>query len=614
MIKKEVERILLRVQKPARYVGGEVNSVEKDLAQVDTRIAFCFPDTYEIGMSHLGMKILYSIANAREGVWCERVFAPWVDMEAIMREKNIELYGLESGDSIKNFDFIWFTLQYEMSYSNILNMLDLAHVPLLAKDRTELSQIVMVGGPCAYNCEPLADFVDVVILGEGEVVNMQVVDTYREMKRKGASKEEFLRAIAGFEGVYIPAFYDVTYHEDGTVEAIAPNCPEAPARVHKTIIQDLDKVEYPESFVVPSIETVHDRVMLEVFRGCIRGCRFCQAGVIYRPVREKSPEVLNACAQKLIDTTGYEEISLSSLSTSDYTQLEPLVDDLLSWTEPRKVSLALPSLRVDNFSSELVQKIQKGRKSSLTFAPEAGSQRLRNVINKNVFEDELMETSRIAFENGHTAMKLYFMIGLPTETMEDVEAIAGLGFKVLDVYYHCPNRNKRKAFTITLSASNFVPKPFTPFQWEPQDTMEQLIKKQEHLRAQANNNRKIKINCHNPEISFLEAIFACGDRRLGKVLLKAQQKGCKFDGWDDLFRYDLWMEAFQECGVDPAFYANRRRSFDEVLPWSHIDIGVSEEFLKRECQRAYESQTSPNCREQCMGCGANRMMMGGKCK
>lgn len=607
MIHKEVEKILLQVQKPARYVGGELNSVIKDPAQVEVRVAFCFPDTYEIGMSHLGLKILYGLKNQRKEIWCERVFAPWVDMEAIMREKGIELYALESGDGLSAFDLICFTLQYELSYSNVLNMLELGNIPLLAKDRPGLEHLVMVGGPCAYNCEPLADFIDVAILGEGEEVNLKVIDIYNDCKKRGATKEEFFHSIVGLEGVYIPSFYDVTYHDDGTIAAITPNVPDAPEKVHKTIIKDLDKVYYPENFIVPNIEIVHDRVMLEVFRGCIRGCRFCQAGMIYRPVREKSPGVLNDCAYKLQRSTGYNEISLTSLSTSDYTKLGPLVDDLMEWTVPHQVNLALPSLRVDNFSSDLVQKIQKVRKSGLTFAPEAGSQRLRDAINKNVKEDELMETARIAFEGGYTSMKLYFMIGLPTETMEDVGAIAELAHKVLDVYFQCPNRNKRKQFGITASASSFVPKPFTPFQWEPQDTIEQLHEKQEYLVSQV-HSKKITVNYHDTHTSFMEGVFARGDRRLGKVLLRAHELGCKFDGWNDQFKFDSWMQAFQECGVDPAFYANRRRSFEEVLPWSHIDIGVKTEFLKRECERAYASLTSPNCREQCSGCGANQMI------
>ncbi|MGI6030623.1 MAG: TIGR03960 family B12-binding radical SAM protein [Eubacteriales bacterium] len=607
MINKDVEKILLQVQKPARYVGGELNSVVKDPAKVDVRVAFCFPDTYEIGMSHLGMKILYSLTNERENYWCERVFAPWIDMEQIMREKNIELYGLESGESIRHFDFIWFTLQYELSYSNILNMLDLAHIPLYSRDRHDLEQIVLVGGPCAYNCEPIADFVDVVILGEGEEINLRVLEIYEEIKRRGGSREEFFHAIVGLEGVYIPSFYEVTYHEDGRVQAITPKYPDVPVKVRKTIIKELDKVYYPDKFVVPSIDTVHNRVMLEVFRGCIRGCRFCQAGMIYRPVREKTPQTLNDCACKLQASTGYDEISLSSLSTSDYTRLEELVESLLEWTEPKRVNLALPSLRVDNFSSELVQKIQKVRKSSLTFAPEAGTQRLRDAINKNVREDELMHTAHTAFEGGCTAIKLYFMIGLPTETMEDVAGIGDLGHKVLDVYYGCENRNRRRGVSITLSASNFVPKPFTPFQWEPQDTEEQLKAKQKLLLSSIHSKR-VKIDLHDTRISILEGVFARGDRRLCRVMEAAFRKGCRFDGWSDQFRYDKWMEAFEECGVDPAFYASRRRDFEEVLPWSHIDVGVSEEYLKRECRRAYDSQTSPNCREACGGCGANQLI------
>jgi len=612
MIRKDVERILLRVQKPARYVGGELGCVIKDVSQVEVRFAFCFPDTYEIGMSHLGMKILYSLQNSLPYVWCERVFAPWVDMEALMRENGIPLYALESGDAVSEFDIVGFTLQYELSYSNVLNMLELAGIPLLARDRTALSPLVVVGGPCAFNCEPLSDFIDIAILGEGEEVNLKLIELYREYKKKGASKEEFLRAAAHIPGIYVPAFYDVEYNADGTVKSIAPNCPDAPERVEKVIIEDIDRVYYPDTFVVPNIEVVHDRVMLEIFRGCIRGCRFCQAGMIYRPVREKAPQTLCEAAKKLVRSSGYDEISLSSLSSSDYSRLPELVEGLLSWTEKEKVNLALPSLRVDNFSSELVQRIQKVRKSGLTFAPEAGTQRMRDVINKNVTHEELMNTAKTAFNGGFSSMKLYFMIGLPTETMEDVEGIASLAFDVLRVYSQCENRNKKQPASVTVSVSSFIPKPFTPFQWEAQNTREQILEKQAALR-ECTRSRRISLSWHDVNTSYLEGVFARGDRRLGAVLLAAHKKGCRFDSWEEQFRFDAYMEAMEECGLDPAFYTSRERGEDEIFPWEHISVGVSREFLRRERDRAYNSQTSPNCREKCLGCGAARLV-GGRCE
>ena len=601
-MKPELEKILMKVQKPGRYTGGEWNSVVKDKHAVDVRFAFCFPDTYEVGMSHLGMKILYSLFNEKDYIWCERVFAPWVDMEEQMRRNGMELFGLESGDSIHDFDILGFTLQYELSYSNVLNMLDLAHIPLRSADRKGLSPLVVAGGPCTCNPEPLADFVDLFFLGEGEEVDLEVIDLYRAYKKEGRSKEEFLRAAAQIEGVYVPSLYTVTYNEDHTIAAVTPE-PGVPATVKKRLMLDMDRSYFPEKFVVPYIEIVHDRTVGEVFRGCIRGCRFCQAGFIYRPVREKSVEVVDRQCHALCDSTGYNEISLSSLSTSDYTKIDELLDQLLSWARDEKTSVSLPSLRVDGFSNELMTKIKSVRKSGLTFAPEAGTQRLRDVINKNVQEDELMKTVNMAFSGGWNTIKLYFMIGLPTETMDDVAGIAELGQKVVNAFYSNPNKPKGRGVSVTLSASSFVPKPFTPFQWEPQDPIPLLHEKQRHL-VQSVKTRKITCNYHDADTSFLEAVFARGDRRLCAVLEEAHRMGCKFDGWNDYFSLPRWMEAFEACGVDPAFYANRRRSFDEVLPWDHLDYGIRKEFLIRECQRAYADTTTPNCREAGCACGA----------
>lgn len=605
-----LEKILLKVQKPGRYVGGELNCVIKDKAAVDVRFAFCFPDIYEVGMSHLGMKILYSCLNRMEGVWCERVFAPWTDMEALMREKDIPLYALESGDPVKDFDIIGFTLQYELSYSNVLNMLDLAGVPLLASERQGLSQLVVAGGPCACNPEPLADFVDLFFIGEGEEMDCELVELYRAHKQKGSSREEFLREAAQIPGVYVPSLYEVKYGEDGTIASVTPHS-GAPKKVTKRLMLHMDQSFFPESFVVPYLEIVHDRAVAEVFRGCIRGCRFCQAGFLYRPLREKSVETVNRQCRSLCETTGYDEISLSSLSTSDYSKLNPLLDELLTWTKEEKTGISLPSLRVDNFSTEVMDKISSVRRSGLTFAPEAGTQRLRDVINKNVTEEELMKTVTTAFSGGWSSVKLYFMIGLPTETLDDVAGIADLGQKVVDAFYANPNKKKGKGVSVTLSASGFVPKAFTPFQWEPQDTIEMLHEKQRHLVSSV-TTRKITCNYHDADTSFMEAVFARGDRRLGPVLLEAHRLGCKFDGWNDYFSLARWRQAFENCGVSPEFYANRRRSFDEILPWDHLDYGVSKEFFRRECEKAYAAATTPNCREKCSACGA-ACFQGGIC-
>lgn len=600
---QEFERLLLSVQKPGRYSGGEINSVIKDKEKVDVRFAFCFPDTYEIGMSHLGMKILYSQFNSREDIWCERVFAPWPDFEEAMRKNNIPLFALESRDSIKDFDFIGFTLQYEMCYTNVLNMLDLAGLPVRSEDRHELSPLVVAGGPCCCNAEPLADFVDLFFLGEGEEVDLEVIDLYKDFKKKGGSKADFLRAAAEIEGVYVPSLYDVSYNEDGTVKSVTPK-DGAPKTIKKRIIRDMDSVFYPDKFVVPFIEIVHDRAVQEIFRGCIRGCRFCQAGFIYRPVREKSADTINRQAKALCESTGYDEISMSSLSTSDYTELEPLLNKMLCWTEPNEISLALPSLRVDNFSKELLEKINHVRKSGLTFAPEAGTQRLRDVINKNVTEEEIFRTCKTAFEGGYTAVKLYFMLGLPTETDEDLEGIAALGQKIIDLFYSLPERPKGKSPSVSISVSTFVPKPFTPFQFEPQIGKEEIERRQRHLKY-SNKNRRVNISWHDSSTSLLEGAFARGDRRLGRVIEAAFKKGCKFDSWNEFFKPELWEEAFWEIGLSPEFYAGRKREYDEINPWDHLDYGVTKKFLIKENELAHNAVTTPNCREKCAGCGAN---------
>jgi len=610
VINKEVEKILLKVQKPGRYVGGEMNSVIKDKNKVNIRFAFCFPDVYEVGMSHLGMKILYSLFNQKEDIWCERVFAPWTDMEALMREKHIPLYALESGDPLTEFDFIGFTLQYELSYTNILNMLQLGGIPVKSCDRKELKNIVCAGGPCACNPEPIADFIDLFFIGEGEEVDLEVMELYRECRRNGDSKYDFLIKASQIKGVYVPSLYNVEYNEDFTVKSVTPTF-NAPEKVEKRLMMDMDKSYYPENFVVPMIEIIHDRAMEEIFRGCIRGCRFCQAGFLYRPVREKSVDVINRQCHMLCNNTGYDEVSLSSLSSSDYTRIGELLTELNDWAKTEKVSISLPSLRVDGFSDEIISKIKTVRKSGLTFAPEAGTQRMRDVINKNVLEDELMATCSKAFNGGWSKVKLYFMIGLPTETTEDIVGIAELGQKVVNTFYKCENRPKGKGVSVTLSTSSFVPKPFTPFQWEPQDTEESLKEKQRTIKESI-KTKKITYNYHDSSTSFLEAVFARGDRRLCRVMELALERGFHFDGWGECFDLDKWLELFRECGISPEFYANRRRSFDEVLPWDHIDYGVTKEFLINECKKAYSNQTTFNCREKCSNCGAAKWK-GGVC-
>lgn len=604
MYSKEVEKILLKVQKPGRYTGGELNSIVKDKSKVDVRFAFCFPDTYEIGMSHLGMKILYSQFNSYDHIWCERVFAPWIDMEEQMIKNNIPLYALESGDPLTEFDFIGFTLQYELSYTNVLNMLKLAGIPVLSSQRTELNNIVVAGGTCTSNPEPLADFIDIFFIGEGEEVDLEVMDLYRDFKRQGKSKEEFLIAAAQIEGVYVPALYEVEYNEDGTISSFTPKH-GAPEKVSKRIMMNMDNTYYPDSFVVPMVEIVHDRAISEIFRGCIRGCRFCQAGFLNRPVREKSKDtILNQC-RTLCDSTGYDEVSLSSLSSSDYSDIVGLLTTLTEWSDKSGVSLSLPSLRVDGFTDDIMNKIKTVRKSGLTFAPEAGTQRLRDAINKNVREDELLKTCHTAFAGGWTNVKLYFMIGLPTETLEDVEGIANLGQAVVNEFYRTEGRAKGRGVNVTVSASSFVPKPHTPFQWEAQDTIETIHKKQKHLKESI-HTKKISFNYHEADTSYLEGVFARGDRKLSKVMLKACEKGFRFDGWNDCFNFNAWMEIFRECGIDPDFYTTRKRSFDEILPWDFLDYGVCKRFLMSEREKAYNSITTPNCREKCSACGANK--------
>ncbi len=608
MEQKKLEQLFLSVQKPGRYSGGEQGSIIKNKNQVDVRFAFCFPDTYEIGMSHLGMKILYGQFNSKDYIWCERVFAPWVDFEQVMLENDLPLFALESRDPLYDFDIIGFTLQYELSYTNVLNMLKLGRIPLRSKDRTGLEHLVVAGGPCACNPEPLADFVDIFFLGEGEEVDLELIDLYRKCKKEGVSKPEFLKLAAGIEGVYVPALYDVAYNADGTVSAVTPKA-GAPAVVKKRIIKDLDNTYYPDNFVVPFIEIVHDRAVQEIFRGCIRGCRFCQAGFIYRPVREKSPQTINRQAKVLCASTGYDELSLSSLSTSDYTRLEPMLDEMLTWTEAQKTGLSLPSLRVDNFSEELMEKIKKVKKAGLTFAPEAGTQRLRDVINKNVTEQEILNTCATAFAGGYTAVKLYFMLGLPTETDADLEGITALGQKIVDLYYQNPNKPKGRGVNVSISVSTFVPKPFTPFQFSPQITRQEIERRQKHLVSSV-TTKKISLSWHGSDTSFLEGVFARGDRRLGDVLQRAVESGCKFDGWGECFNLDTWLKVFADCGIDPAFYANRARSTEEVLPWDHLDYYVDKAFLIKEYDLALQAQTTPHCREKCAGCGAARCKEG----
>ena len=597
------DEILLQVEKPARYVGREVNMVKKNPSDVDIRFAFCFPDVYEVGMSHLGLQILYYFLNRREDTYCERVFAPWVDMEAKMREEKIPLFALESQESIRNFDFVGFTLQYEMSYTNVLNMMDLAGIPLYRKGRTDSDPIIICGGSCAYNPEPLADFVDIFYLGEGEVLYDDIMDLYKDFKKKGKTKQQFLEALLKFDGLYMPQFYDVDYNDDGTVKSIMPNHKDARKVIKKVIVTDMDNVFFPEKQLVPLIEVVHDRVTLELFRGCIRGCRFCQAGFVYRPVREKKAETVLKGARRLVDTSGHEEISLTSLSTSDFTGFEQLACGLLDEFKDEKVNLSLPSLRIDNFSLDLMQKVQEVRKSSLTFAAEAGTQRLRDVINKNLTEENILNGCKMAFDGGWDKVKLYFMLGLPTETEEDLKGIAHLAEKIVEKYFEIPKEQRPRPVMVNASASCFVPKPFTPFQWDAQNTYEEFGEKAQIVKSEI-KRRQVRFTYHNTMMSSMEGVFARGDRKLSALLYRAWQLGCRFDGWTEHFDFAKWQQAFADTGLSMAFYANRERSYDEVLPWEHISVGVTKKFLMNEREKAMRAETTPNCRQKCSGCGA----------
>lgn len=602
------DEILMQVEKPARYIGKEINSVVKRPEDVEIRFAMCFPDVYEIGMSHLGLQILYDMFNSYDDVWCERVYSPWPDLDKIMREKKIPLFGLESQEPVKQMDFLGITLQYEMCYTNILQVLDLAQIPLSAKDRTEEDPIVVGGGPCSYNPEPIAEFFDFFYIGEGETRYREILDIYKENKKAGAGRKDFLQKICGLQGIYVPQFYDVTYFEDGRISSMKPNIPEAPERITKNIVTDFDGVPYPVKPVVPFIKCTQDRVVLEIQRGCIRGCRFCQAGQLYRPVREKNVDRLKQYAVEMLKNTGYDEITLSSLSSSDYSELKELVDFLIGDCGEKKVNISLPSLRIDSFALDVMSKVQDVKKSSLTFAPEAGSQRLRNVINKGLTEEDILRGAHLAFEGGWTRVKLYFMLGLPTETAEDVRGIGDLANKIAAEFFETvPKEKRREPVQIVASTSFFIPKPFTPFEWAPMCSMEEFLDKAYETRQGISsqlNQKRIKYNWHEADVSVLEGVFARGDRKVAQVIRKAYEKGCMFDAWSEYYNNDLWMEAFADCGVSIDFYNTRERQKDEIFPWDILDCGVSKEFLWREWEKAKAETVSPNCRKACSGCGA----------